>query len=70
MEGDMSHFSKEAEVTVIDGPVFVEFDPQKKNQYLAFLKRNADGTYEPLTGQYDPYGSFKLVQPYHVTRER
>lgn len=66
----LRYYNKQAEVTVRDGPAFVEFDVHKKNSYLMFLKRGTDGLYEPLTGQTDPYQSFIMLQPYHVTKER
>ncbi len=68
--GHYRYYNKQAGVTVRDGPAFVEFNVQKKNLYLMFLKRGADGLYELLTGQYDPYQSFIMLQPYHVTNER
>jgi hypothetical protein len=59
-----------AEITIVDGPSFVRFDSKLKNRYLIFLRRNAEGVYEPLTGQFDPDGSFFLLTPYHQTREQ
>jgi hypothetical protein len=68
------YYGKEGEFAVIDGPSFVEFDAKKPRQYLAFLKAvKVDGEvayYEPLTGQYDPDGSFFAVERYHISKER
>ena len=58
------------EASVIDGPSFVQFAPSKKHRYLMFLGRKANGRYEPLTGQYDPDGSFFMLENYHISRER
>lgn len=66
------YFAKEAEIEVIDGPGFVEFNPEKKHQYLMFLKKAEGdaGVYEPVSGQYDPWQSFVQQVKYHVTNER
>jgi len=64
------HYKREAEITTANGARFVEFDPKLKHRYLIFLKRTGDGSYEPLTGQYDPVDSFFMVQDYHVAKER
>ena len=63
------YHDRKAEIEVIDGPSFVKFNSQLKNRYLMFLRRNAEGLYEPLTGQYDPGGSFFVLMKYHETRE-
>ncbi len=60
---------REGEVAVVDGPSFVRFDPNKKRDYLLFLKRAEDGVYEPLSGQYDPDTSIKVLREYHVSTE-
>lgn len=64
------YYGKEAEITIIDGPSFIEFNTKLKNQYLIFLKRADDGSYKPLTGQYDPDNSFFVLQRYHISKER
>lgn len=64
------YYEKKAEITTIDGPSFVEFNTNFKNQYLIFLKRTDHGSYEPLTGQYDPDNSFFLLQRFHISKER
>jgi hypothetical protein len=64
------YFDRVSEIAVIDGPSFVEFDPEPKNQYLIFLVRKPDGVYEPLTGQYAPWQSFLMVEAYHQSKER
>lgn len=58
-----------AEVLVVDGPSFVEFDPSFQNRYLIILKRE-HGMYVPLTGQYDSPESFFLLKPYFRGDER
>lgn len=60
----------ESEVAIIDGPVFVEFDPAKKHSYLIYLKLTKDGWYVPLTGDMDPGDSFFLQQPFRAEQER
>jgi hypothetical protein len=55
---------------IIGGPSFVEFYGKLNHTYLIFLKKNEIGQYEPLTGQYDPYQSFWLLDRYHITKER
>ena len=59
-----------SDASVVDGPSFVEFFPARKHRYLMFLERKANGRYEPLTGQYDPDGSFFMLENYHISRER
>jgi hypothetical protein len=49
-------FNNPAEL-VINGPVLVEFTPEKSGafqSYLLFLVKKADGRYAPVTGQVDP----------------
>ena len=64
------YFGPEAEVAVIDGPSFVRFNPAARRQYLLFLKRAEDGALEPVSGQYDPDQSLKVLEEYHVSGER
>jgi hypothetical protein len=66
------YFAKEAEIEVIDGPSFVEFNAKKQHRYLIFLKRTEGekDVYQPLTGQYDPDQSFQQLVRYHVINER
>jgi hypothetical protein len=65
------YYGNTPEITIIDGPSsFIEFNTKLKNQYLIFLKRTDDGSYVPLTGQYDPGNSFFLLQQYHISKER
>jgi len=40
----------------------IDFKPADRAQYLMFLKANADGTCEPLTGQVDPVNSIERLQ--------
>ncbi|MBI3985944.1 MAG: hypothetical protein HY343_03440 [Lentisphaerae bacterium] len=40
--------------TVDNGPNLISFDPEKKQQFLLFLVREADGRYAPAFGQMDP----------------
>lgn len=58
------YFEMNANFAESDGPSFVKFDPGSGQRYLIFLKRNANGVYEPLTGRYDPGGSFYLLEPF------
>lgn len=62
------YFRPSASVSVVDGPVFVTFNPRRKNAYLIYLKR-VNGAYEPLSGQEDPWQSFALLQPYRASDE-
>ena len=64
------YFSPDSEITVVDGPGFVAFDPRKENEYLIFLSAREGGVYEPLTGQYDPWQSFLRIEPYTHAEER
>jgi hypothetical protein len=64
------YYGSEAEVNIIDGPSFVEFNPAKQRKHMLFLKRGADGSWEPLTGQYDPWQSVIVLQEYHRDEER
>jgi hypothetical protein len=62
----------------IDGPLFIDFrtKPEKveirgwelsdyKFEYLLFLKKRADGRYEPVSGRIDPFFSLReLFNPY------
>lgn len=64
------HYGPEAEVQVIDGPSFIRFNPAKKRTYLLFMKRGADGSWEPLTGQYDPWQSVQVLNGFHTADER
>jgi hypothetical protein len=65
----LRYVNKSSEVSVVDGPAFVEFDPSFKNRYLIILKRENE-QYVPLSGQYDAPQSFFLLKPYHITDER
>ena len=65
----LRYVNKSSEVSVVDGPAFVEFDPSLKNRYLIVLKRENE-QYVPLSGQYDAPQSFFLLKPYHITDER
>ena len=59
---------KDGVMAVPNGPMFVRFDPDKRQQFLFFLKRNADGILEPLSGQMDAHDSVRWVQPYGALR--
>ena len=60
---------KSAKISVIDGPVFIEFDPSLKNRYFIALKRVNDN-YVPLSGWSDPGDSFFRVKGYEISDER
>lgn len=64
------YHDKMSEVAVVDGPAFVTFNPKRQNRYLVFLTRKPDGTYEPLSGQYDPWQSFLLTEEYKKSKEQ
>ncbi len=51
-------------VEIIDGPTLVKFDVKAKTKFLLFLKRLDDGRFEPVSGQYDPSFSVKVIQDY------
>ena len=47
-----------------NAPSFVAFPTGEKSAtYLLFLKKTADGTYEPVTGQIDPIDSCFILSP-------
>lgn len=61
--------------SILDGPTFVEFDPKQRHRYLMFLKNSTakEGIvdhFEPLTGLYHPNQSFRLLERYHISKER
>jgi hypothetical protein len=58
------YFQRDKITTVIDGPAFVQFDTTGGTAYLLFLKLLPDGRYEPVSGQYDPDMSVKLIEDY------
>ena len=60
--------NKKDEITVVDGPAFITFDPKKKSQYLIYLQKVGEH-YRPLTGWYDPWQSFFRLQPYAWSRD-
>ncbi len=45
----------------LNGPGLVSFDPQERFAYLLFLKKGADGVYEPMSGQTDPNQAVKKL---------
>jgi len=53
---------------VPNGPIFIVLDPEKRHQFLLFLKRTDSGTLEPLAGQMDANQSTRWVQPYGAIR--
>ena len=50
----------EADKSPPNGPMLVAFEPAKKQSFLLYLVREADGRYAPATGQIDP--GFQAVQ--------
>lgn len=50
-----------SEKTSLNGPGLVSFDPQQKYAYLLFLKKGADGVFEPMSGQTDPDQAVKKL---------
>jgi hypothetical protein len=63
-------FDKQSAIPVPSGPVFIDFDPAKKNSYQIYLKLTKEGWYVPLTGEQDPGDSFFLQQPFRAEHER
>jgi hypothetical protein len=57
------YYSPTANISVVDGPAFVTFSSKTKTAFLLFLKQDAEGVYEPVTGQYDPDQSFNRLLP-------
>jgi len=48
---------------VINGTVVIT-SGNEEPEYMLFLTKRADGRYEPVSGQFDPDDSVKLVQRY------
>ena len=42
-------------------PRLISFEPKEKKQYLMFLRREADGRYFAVSGQYDPVDSIHAL---------
>jgi hypothetical protein len=49
----LHHYRAEG-MMVPNGPTLVAFEPEKKQTFLLFLVREADGRYAPTSGQIDP----------------
>ena len=62
------YVNKSAEITVVDGPSFIEFDPSLKNRYFIALKRVNDH-YVPLSGWSVPGDSFFRWKGYEISDE-
>ena len=56
------HRPEVAEVEVVDGPAFIRFDAKSKDEYLLFLKLGAGGHWEPVSGQFSPGQSVRILQ--------
>ncbi len=55
----------------VDGPDYVQFNAEKKHEYLMFLKPRQNGKYEPVSCQGCMASNpFILLQPYHISNER
>ncbi len=50
----MHHYRFKEGESLINGPLFVSFKDFKKQGYLMFLKKEKNGKYSPVNGQYDP----------------
>ena len=61
---NLKEASKEAGVFLYNGPVYLTFDPKKKDCFLMFLRRLPSGEYEPISGQVDPRFSIKALDGY------
>ena len=48
---------------MINGTIVIT-SGNEEPEYMLFLKKRSDGRYEPVSGQYDPDDSVKLVQSY------
>src|SRR5262245_4541744 len=59
---------KEGAIPLPNGPIFVKLDPDKRQQFLLFLKRTEGGVFEPLSGQMDAHDSVRWVQQYGAGR--
>jgi len=60
----LHHYREESQISEINGPGLVSFNPQdqSKYSYLMFLVREKDGRYAPTGGQTDPaYKSINQV---------
>lgn len=44
----------ETDVPGYGAPNFIDVDPERHATYLMFLRRETDGRYAPVTGQFDP----------------
>jgi len=49
---------------IVNGAGLVTFDPNKKERYLLFLRREPEGGYSSLTGQIDPIQGIKELGTY------
>lgn len=49
---------------IINGAGLVTFDPNKKERYLLFLRRQPEGGFSSLTGQIDPIQGIKELGTY------
>ncbi len=45
---------KEQDIPTVNGPSLVSFDPKQGSSFLLYLRREADGRFAPVSGQYDP----------------
>jgi hypothetical protein len=39
---------------IANGPLFIQIRSQKHDTFVMFLKKEKDGRYAPMTGQFDP----------------
>ena len=49
------------QMLIMNGPGLLSFDTVKRKTFLMFLKKNKDGRYVPVNGQYDPDVSILVV---------
>jgi len=57
------HYRLKENATVINGPMLVSFAPSERKsvEFLLFLKKQKDGTYEFVSGQTDPILSVRSI---------
>lgn len=61
----LHHYLRTAEIAMImDGPMFVAFQPKEGKSYLMFLKREPNGRYAAVSGQIDPDDAIKDLGTY------
>lgn len=52
----LHHYRWDFDETVANGPNFIRIPIDRHGTFLMFLRKEADGRYAPITGQFDPDG--------------